>query len=95
MVMDALFRSAQLALLLSGYLVVARCGLTLSLDAPVLLSHLLGMLLRLLGVLLGESAVLGRLAAMRIDRAPQLLGLRDVSIRFLTVTSRFGGKPLS
>jgi hypothetical protein len=74
---------------------VAGCGLTLSLDPLLLLIHLLGMPLRPLGVLLGEGAVLGFLAAMRIDRLPQLLSLRRVSIRLLTVPRRFGGKPLS
>ena len=69
--------------------------LTLSLYSLLVLIHLLGMPLGLLGVLLGEGAVLGRLAPMRIDRPPQLLSLRRVSVRLLTVTRCFGSKPLS
>jgi methylmalonyl-CoA/ethylmalonyl-CoA epimerase len=74
---------------------VAGCRLTLSLDALVLLSHLLGMLLRPLGVLLGEGAVLGRLAPVCVDRPTQLLSLGRVSIRFLPVPRRFGSESLS
>jgi hypothetical protein len=92
---DLLAWSVQLPLLLSGCLVVAGCRLALSLDALLLLIHLLGVPLRPLGVLLGEGAVLGRLAAVRVDRAPQLLGLGRVSIRFLAVSRRFGSESLS
>ncbi len=68
---------------------------TLSLYSLLLLLHLLSMPLGRLGVLLGEGAVLGSLALMRIDRPPQLLSLRRVSIRLLTVARCLGGKPLS
>ena len=67
---------------------------TLSLYSLLLLIHLLSMPLGPLGVLLGEGAVLGRLAPMRIDRPPHLLSLRRVSVRFLTVTRCFGSKAL-
>ena len=67
---------------------------TLSLYSLLLLIHLLSMPLGPLGVLLGEGAVLGRLAPMRIDRSPQLLGLGRVSVRLLTVTRCFGSEPL-
>jgi hypothetical protein len=68
---------------------------TFSLYSLIVLIHLLGMPLGLLGVLLGEGAVLGRLAPMRVDRPPQLLSPRRVSVRLLTVTRCFGSKPLS
>jgi hypothetical protein len=77
-------------------LLVVTCGRpTFSLYSLFVLIHLLSMPLGLLGVLLGEGAVLGRLAPMRIDRPPQLLSLRRVSVRLLTVTRCFGSKPLS
>jgi hypothetical protein len=76
-------------------LVVAGGRSTLSLYSLLLLIHLLRMPLGQLGVLLGEGAVLGRLALMRIDRPPQLLSLCHVSVRFLTVGRCFGSKPLS
>jgi hypothetical protein len=76
-------------------LVVTGGRLTLSLYSLLVLIHLLSMPLGLLGVLLGEGAMLGRLALMRIDRPPQLLSLRRMSVRFLTVTRCFGSKPLS
>jgi hypothetical protein len=66
----------------------------LSLNSLLLRFHLLGMPLGPLGVLLGEGAVLGRLASMRVDRPPQLLSLRRVSVRLLAVTRCFGSKPL-
>ena len=81
--------------MLSGFLVVAGGGLTLSLNPLFLRLHLLRMPLGTLGVLLGEGAVLGRLAPMGIDRPPKLLSLRHVSVRFLTVTRCFGSKALS
>jgi hypothetical protein len=87
--------SAQFPLLLSRLLVVAGGRSTLSLNSLLLLIHLLGMPLGPLGVLLGEGAMLGRVAPMRIDRLPQLLRLRRVSVRLLTVTRCFGSKPLS
>ena len=68
---------------------------TLSLYSLLLLLLLLSMPLGLLGVLLGEGAVLGRLAPMRIDRPPHLLSLRRVSVRLLTVARCLGGKPFS
>jgi hypothetical protein len=95
MVMDDPFRSAQFLFLLGGLLVVAGGRLTLSPGSLLLLVHLLSMPLSTLGVLLGQGAVLGFLAAMRIDRLPQLLSLRHVSVRLLTVPRRFGSKPLS
>ena len=70
MVMDDPFRSAQFLFLLGGLLVVARGRLTLSPGSLLLLVHLLSMPLSTLGVLLGQGAVLGFLAAMRIDRLP-------------------------
>jgi hypothetical protein len=76
-------------------LVVAGCGSTFSMSSLLLLIHLLGMPLGLLGVLLGEGAVLGRPAPMLVDRLPQLSSLRRVCICLLTVTCCFGGKPLS
>ena len=39
--------------------------------------------------------MLGRLTSMRISRATQLLSLRGVSVRLLTMPRRFGSKPLS
>jgi hypothetical protein len=66
----------------------------LSLNSLLLLIHLLGMALGPLGMLLGEGAMLGRLAPMRIDRPPQLFSLRRVSVGLLTVTRCFGSKPL-
>ena len=69
--------------------------MTLSLYSLLVLIHLLSMPLGLLGVLFGEGAMVGRLAPMRIDRPPQLLSLRRVSVRLLTVTRCFGSKPLS
>ena len=69
--------------------------LTLSLFSLFLRLHPFSMPLCLLGVLLGEGAVLGRLVLMRIDRPPKLLSLRHVSVRFLTVTRCFGSKALS
>jgi hypothetical protein len=96
MVIDDSFPgSAQLPLFVSGLLVVAGGRSTLSLNSLLLRLHLLSMPLGPLGVLLGEGAVLGRLALMRIDRPSQLLGLRRVSVRFLTVARCFGSKPLS
>jgi hypothetical protein len=95
MVMEGSFRSTQFSFLLGGLLVVAGCRLTFSLDPLVLLSHLRRVLLRLLSVLLGEGAVLGRLAPMRVDRPPKLLSLRCVSVRLLAVARCLGGKPLS
>jgi hypothetical protein len=95
MVIDDSPSLAQLPLLLSGYLVMAGCRLTLSLFALRFVIRLLSDLVRLLGVLLSDGAVLGLLSPVCVDRAPQLLGLRDMSIRLLTVTSCFGGKPLS
>jgi hypothetical protein len=92
---DSLPWSAQLPLSLSGFLVVAGGRLTLSLYLLLLRLHLFGMPLGPLGVVFGEGTVLGRLALMRIDRPPELLSLRRVSIRFLTVARRFGSKPLS
>jgi hypothetical protein len=92
---DSLPGSAQLPLFVSGLLVVAGGRLTLSLNPLLLRLHLLSMPLGPLGVLFGEGAVLGRLALMRIDRPPQLLSLRRVSVRFLTVARCFGSKPLS
>jgi hypothetical protein len=59
--------SAQLPLLLSGFLVVAGGRATLPLDPLLLLFHLLSMFLGLLGVLFGERLVLGSLAPMPID----------------------------
>jgi hypothetical protein len=76
-------------------LVVAGGRLTLSLFSLFLRLHAFSMPLCPLGVLLGEGAVLGRLAPMRIDRPPQLLSLRHMSVRLLTVTRCFGSKPLS
>ena len=67
---------------------------TLPLNPLFLRLYLLRMPLGPLGVLLGEGAVLGRLAPMRIDRPPHLLSLRRVSVRFLTVTRCFGSKAL-
>ena len=61
----------------------------------LVLIHLLCMPLGLRGVLLGERGVLGRLAPVRIDRPPQLLSLRRVSVRLLTVPRCFGSEPLS
>jgi hypothetical protein len=87
--------SAQFPLLLSGFLVGAGGRSTLSLNPLLLLIHLLSMPLGPLGVLLGEGPMLGRLAPMRIDRLPQLLSLRRVSVRLLTVARCFGSKPLS
>jgi hypothetical protein len=92
---DSLSWSAQLPLFVSGLLVVAGGRSTLSLNSLLLRLHLFSMPLGPLGVLFGEGAVLGRLALMRIDRAPQLLSLRRVSVRFLTVARCFGSKPLS
>jgi hypothetical protein len=92
---DSLPGSAQLPLFVSGLLVVAGGRSTLSLYSLLLRLHLFSMPLGPLGVLFGEGAVLGRLALMRIDRAPQLLSLRRMSVRFLTVTRCFGSKPLS
>jgi hypothetical protein len=74
---------------------VASGSLTLSISLLLLLLHLLGMPLGLLGVLLGEAAVLGRLAPMRVCRLPQLSSLRRVSVRLLAVARCFGSKPLS
>ena len=68
--------------------------LTLSPDPLFLLIHLLGMPLGPLGVLLGEGLVFGRLPAVRIDRSPELLSLRCVSVRLLAVTFCLGSKPL-
>jgi hypothetical protein len=53
--------------LLGGYFVVVGGRSTLSMHAFLLLIDLLGVRLGLLGVLLGEGAVLGRLAPMRIN----------------------------
>jgi hypothetical protein len=69
--------------------------LTLSAHSLLLLIHLRVMQLGPLGVLLGEGAMLGRLLTMRISRSPHLLSLGRVSVRFLTVACRFGGKALS
>jgi hypothetical protein len=87
--------SAQLPLFVSGLLVVTGGRPTFSLYSLFVLIHLLGMPLGPLGVLLGDGAVLGRLAPMRIDRPPQFLSLRRVSVRLLPVTRCFGSKPLS
>jgi hypothetical protein len=76
-------------------LVVAGGSRTRSVSSLGLLIHLLGMPLGPLGVLLGQSAVLGRLTSMRINRASQLLSLRRVSVRLLTVPRCFRSKPLS
>ena len=94
-IQDSFPWSAQLPLFVSGLLVVTGGRPTLSLYSLLLRFHLLDMPLGLLGVLLGEGAVLGRLAPMRIDRPPQFLSLRRVSVRLLTVTRCFGSKPLS
>ena len=67
MVINASLWSAQLPLLLSGFLVVAGGRATLSLYALLLLFHLLSMFLGLLGVLFGERLVLGSLAPVPID----------------------------
>jgi hypothetical protein len=96
MVIDDSFPgSAQLPLFVSGLLVVAGGHSTLSLNSLLLRLHLFSMPLGPLGVLLGQGAVLDRLALMRIDRPPQLPSLRRVSVRFLTVIRCFGSKPLS
>jgi hypothetical protein len=63
-----------------------------------LLGVLLGLLLmlpRLLGVLLGEGALPGRLAPMLIDRPTQVLSLRRMSVCLLTVTRCLGSQALS
>jgi hypothetical protein len=91
----ALVSSAQLPLLLSGFLIVAGGRATLSLNSLLLLVDLLSMPLGPLGVLLGEYTMLGRLPPMGIDRPSQLLSLRRVSVRLLTVTRCFGSEPLS
>jgi hypothetical protein len=81
--------------LLGGFFVVVGGGPTLSMHAFLLLIDLLGVRLGLLGVLLGEGAVLGRLAPMRINRSAQLLSLCSVSVCLLTMTGCLGGKALS
>jgi hypothetical protein len=81
--------------LLGGYFVVVGGRSTLSMHAFLLLIDLLGVRLGLLGVLLGERAVLGRLAPMRINRSAQLLSLCSVSVCLLTMTGCLGGKALS
>jgi hypothetical protein len=81
--------------LLGGFFVVVGGGSTLSMHAFLLLIDLLGVRLGPLGVLLGEGAVLGRLAPMRINRSAQLLSLCSVSVCLLTMTRCLGGKALS
>jgi hypothetical protein len=76
-------------------LVVAGGRLTLSLNSLLLLIHLRSVFLGPLGVLLGEGLVFGRLPAVRIDRSPELLSLRRVSVRLLTVAFCLGSEPLS
>ncbi|HXE98893.1 MAG TPA: hypothetical protein VN458_00945 [Solirubrobacterales bacterium] len=76
-------------------LVVAGGSRTRPMSSLGLFINLLGMPLGPLGVLLGQGAVLGRLTSMRISRATQLLSLRGVSVRLLTVPRCFGSKPLS
>jgi hypothetical protein len=87
--------SAQLSLFVSGLLVVASGRLTLSPNSLFLLIHLLSVSLGPLRVLLGEGLVFGRLPAVRINRSPELLSLRCVSVRLLAVTLCLGSKPLS
>jgi hypothetical protein len=94
MVIEGSSSSAQLTLSFSGFFVVPRGRLALSLNPLLLLFELLSMLLGLLVVLLGEGAVLGHLAAMRVDRLTQLLGLGCVSVRLLAVPRCLGSKPL-
>ncbi len=87
--------SAQFAFFVSGLLVVAGRRLTFSTHSLLLLIHLRVVHFGPLGVLLREGAMLVRLLTMRISRSPQLLSLGRVSVRFLTVACRFGGKALS
>jgi hypothetical protein len=81
--------------LLGGFFVVVGGRSTLSTHAFGLLIDPLSMSLGLLGVLLGEGAVLGRLAPIRINRPAQLSSLCGVSIRLLTMAGCPGGKSLS
>jgi hypothetical protein len=102
-------RSTQLPFPLGGFFVMkGRCStlprhaflLLIGLGAVLLglLSVLLGllpMLSGLLGVPLREGAVPGRLAPMLIDRPPQVLSLRRMSVCLLTVTRCLGSQALS
>jgi len=81
--------------LLGGFFVVVGGRSTLSMHAFGLLIDPLSVSLGLLGVLLGEGAVLGRLAPMRINRPTQLLSLCSMRIRLLAMAGCPGGKALS
>lgn len=82
-------------LFFSRHLVVARRGLALAPYALVGFLDPLLVPLGLLGVLLGERPVLGRLAPLLVDRLTELLGLGGVRIGLLAVAGGLAGEPLA